>query len=76
MSTYAIVRTVLALVGAALQVVGLCRTAQFRTWETAPGSLLWQIDIPTGWRKIRGPVYIGTGIVVQLVGAVTPLLSQ
>lgn len=74
MNTNAIVIVTTALLGAALQVFGICRTAHFRTWETAPGSLLYEFDMPTGWRKARGPVYIGTGIVIQLAGTVAALV--
>jgi hypothetical protein len=62
------------LVSAALQVYGICRTAQFRMWETAPGSLLFGYDMPSGWRKVRGPVYIGSGVVLQLAGSIATLL--
>jgi hypothetical protein len=62
------------LLGAGLQVFARFRTAQFRTWETAPGSLLWQIDNPTGWRKVRGTVYAVVGTIIQAAGSIFALL--
>ena len=43
---------------------------------TAPGSLLYAFDMPTGWRKVRGPVYISVGIGIQVCGATATALLQ
>lgn len=37
------------------------------------GSGLHDFDVPMGWTKVRGPVYIGAGIIVQLVGSIATL---
>ncbi|BBY44269.1 hypothetical protein [Mycolicibacterium celeriflavum] len=63
------------LLSAGLQVFGICRTAHFRTWEIGPGRLLYEFDMPTGWRKIRGPVYISLGIGIQVIGTLATLVT-
>jgi hypothetical protein len=42
----------------------------------APDRLLYAFDMPTGWRKVRGPVYVSVGIGIQACGATATALLQ
>jgi hypothetical protein len=40
------------------------------------GFLLYAFDMPTGWRKVRGPVFVSVVIGIQVRGATATALLQ